>query len=114
MVFSKQQEIQKKLTALQKENAAYAESLKLQQERILSLSDQLQSMQIAARQSSKTLEDAELKLVHAEQAKTESQRVLKELNEKFVHSQTQLEDAKHSEMVLRATHVKEIPTMADK
>merc|ERR1712157_675864 len=47
MVFSKQQEIQQKLTLIKQENATYAKSIKGQQERILSLQDQLQSSQMA-------------------------------------------------------------------
>ena len=84
MVFSKQHEMQKQVTLLKRENAEYAGSLLLQQERILSLQDQVQSTQMAARQTSKTLEDAQVKLGAAEEAKAESQRVLKELNDKFV------------------------------
>merc|ERR1712129_613201 len=61
MEFSKQQEIQTKLTKLSSENEEYAKSIKLQQERILSLQDQLQSSHIA-RQYTKTIEELEARI----------------------------------------------------
>ena len=114
MVFSKQQEIQTRLTRLKSENEEYAKSIKMQQQRILSLQDQLQSSHIASRQYTKTIEELETRTSAAEKEAAETKLVLAEMNAKFVHSQTQLEDQKHKEMILNAKHLKEIQIMADK
>merc|ERR1719242_1641004 len=72
MVFSKQQEIQTKLTQISLENEEYAKSIKLQQERILSLQDQLQSSHIATRQYTKTIEDLEARIHSSDKEKIEA------------------------------------------
>ena len=76
MVFSKQQEIQTKLTKLSSENEEYAKSIKLQQERILSLQDQLQSSHIATRQYTKTIEDLEARIHSSDKQKVQAKAVL--------------------------------------
>lgn len=114
MVFSKQQEIQTRLTRLKSENEEYAQSIKMQQQRILSLQDQLQSSHIASRQYTKTIEELETRTSAAEKEAAETKLVLAEMNAKFVNSQTQLEDQKHKEMILNAKHLKEIQIMAEK
>ena len=114
MVFSKQQEIQTKLTKLKSENEEYAKSIKMQQQRILSLQDQLQSSHIASRQYTKTIEDLETRVSVSEKETAETKLVLKEMNAKFVNSQTQLEDQQHRLAITNAKHLKDIQTMATK
>eukprot|EP01084_Bolivina_argentea_P313469 542851_1 len=114
MVFERQQQIQTKMTKYKKENEEYAKSIKLQQERILSLQDQLQSSHMATRQYTKTIEDLEAKLSVVDKEKLETKAVLSEMNNKFVTSQTNLDDAKHREMLVQDRHIKEIETMCVK
>ena len=89
MVFSKQQEIQTKLTKFKRENEDYVKSIKLQQERILSLQDQLQSGHIATKQYTKTIEDLEARIGHTDKEKQQSKEALAEMNAKLISSETQ-------------------------
>ena len=114
MVFSKQQEIQTKLTKFKHENEDYAKSIKLQQERILGLQDELQSSHIARRQYTKTIEDLEARIGQTDKEKQQSKEALAEMNAKLISSETQLDDAKHKEKVLNEKHSKEIKSLKEK
>jgi len=114
MQFAQQQEMQMQHTKLKAENTAYAQSIKSQQERILSLQDQLQSTQLTQRQYTKNIEDLETRIAESEQTCAASQQALRDVNAKLIGCETLLDEEKHDAVQLKEKQAADIDALMER